>query len=242
MDCHRAPQGVRPAIRSSAAPRLYHPLAQIEDEGEGRDYKRGADSNKVEKQSIIDDILDKAAKQGIDRDILGPVLQASRIRDLTEFGRVVGAEMEALLACARNHLSPLGATIYCTTFPCHNCAKHIIAAGIARVVYAEPYEKSKAIEFHDDAIELGVADGAGETSTGVCFAPFVGIGPRRFFDLFSMRLGSGHPLRRKNDDGQVLQWKLETAHLRLQMFPSTYLDIETLAVDRFLRAREALKQ
>ncbi|MDN3612645.1 hypothetical protein QWZ16_23945 [Vibrio ostreicida] len=26
-------------------------------------------------------------------------------------------------------------------FPCHNCAKHIVASGIKRVVYVEPYPK-----------------------------------------------------------------------------------------------------
>jgi hypothetical protein len=39
--------------------------------------------------------------------------------------------------------STLGATLFSTTFPCHNCAKHIIASGIRRVVlhraiYEEP--------------------------------------------------------------------------------------------------------
>ena len=43
------------------------------------------------------------------------------------------AEMEALLSCARSGVSTRGATLYSTTFPCHNCAKHIIAAGVARV-------------------------------------------------------------------------------------------------------------
>ena len=60
--------------------------------------------------------------------------------------------MEELLFCARNTVDTRRATLYTTTFPCHNCAKHIIAAGIARVVYVEPYPKSKAMEFHGDAL------------------------------------------------------------------------------------------
>ena len=105
------------------------------------------------------------------------------------------AEMEAILSCSRNGLSTVGTTLYCTTFPCHNCAKHIVAAGVDRVVYIEPYPKSKALSFHDDSIttsEEEMWDGL------VLFDAFVGIGPRRFFDLFSMQLGSSYPLIRKN--------------------------------------------
>lgn len=32
--------------------------------------------------------------------------------------------------CAWNNDSARGATFYFTTFPCHNCAKQIIAAGV----------------------------------------------------------------------------------------------------------------
>ncbi|TMQ08861.1 MAG: hypothetical protein E6J90_35770 [Deltaproteobacteria bacterium] len=35
---------------------------------------------------------------------------------------------------------------------CHNCAKHIVASGIRRVVYVEPYVKSQAVQLHGDAI------------------------------------------------------------------------------------------
>jgi deoxycytidylate deaminase len=194
----------------------------IKDRRDGRDYMRGGDSNRIEQRRIIEEILTKAAEKGIPRGPLQEALEASRISDLTEFGRVVHAEMEALLSCARSHVNASHATLYCTTFPCHNCAKHIIAAGIGRVVYIEPYQKSKAIEFHRDAIEAGFK----------CEA-FVGVGPRRFFDLFSMRLGSGYALKRKDADGQVLPWKPETGCLRLQMLPCTYLDLELVASSMF---------
>ena len=127
----------------------------IDDVPYGRDYTRGKDSNKAEQQKIINQILDAASEEGIDRTKLYEVLGNSRIGDLTEFGRMVHAEMEALLACARNGISSRHGTVYSTTFPCHNCAKHIIAAGIERVVYVQPYGKSKAEEFHKDSISLG---------------------------------------------------------------------------------------
>lgn len=59
--------------------------------------------------------------------------------------------MDAIVSvvCAGNN-SLDGCEMFTTTFPCHICAKHIIAAGIKAVYYIEPYEKSLAIELHDD--------------------------------------------------------------------------------------------
>ncbi len=211
-------------------PQLNPKSHKIEDKIDGRDYKRGEDSNRIEQRKIIDGIVEKAAAQGIDPDNLKRALEQSRIRDLTEYGRVVHAEMEALLSCARNNVSTRQAHLFSTTFPCHNCAKHIIAAGIARVVFIEPYQKSKAVEFHTDSISVGF-EPADKT---VHFEPFVGIGPRRFFDLFSVRLGAGYPLKRKDDDGLVIPWELSKASmLRVQMLPGSYLDLEREAKAQF---------
>jgi hypothetical protein len=61
--------------------------------------------------------------------------------------------MDALISLARDgNGSSKYATLYCTTEPCHNCARHIIAAGIKEVVYYEPYPKSKTLELHGDAV------------------------------------------------------------------------------------------
>lgn len=179
----------------------------IEDKKGGRDYTLGMDVNKAEQKQIIDQIIADAALKGIDEVALRDVLEESRIRDLTEFGRAVHAEMEALLACARNRVSSRDGTLYTTTFPCHNCAKHIIAAGIKRVVYIEPYQKSKAAEFHKDAMVLGFSD----RDDLVRFEPFVGFGPRHFLDFFSVQLGSGYPLKRRAEGGVAVEWKPETA-------------------------------
>jgi len=211
-------------------PQLNPKTHEIEDKKDGRDYQRGEDSNKIEQQKIIDGILSKAKTFGIDIAKLAEALEQSRIRDLTEYGRVVHAEMDALLSCARNNISTRDGQIFCTTFPCHNCAKHIIAAGIKRVVFIEPYQKSKAIEFHTDAIRVGF----NPAENTVNFEPFVGVGPRRFFDLFSVRLGEGSPLKRKDDDGLVIPWKLDqSSKLRIQMLSGSYLELEKEAKSRF---------
>jgi deoxycytidylate deaminase len=213
---------------------------QIEDQEDGRDYKRGEDSNKVEQQKIIDEILRRAEIVGLDPDKLRETLEASRIRDLTEFGRVVHAEMDALLSCSRARISTQGGTVYTTTFPCHNCAKHIVSAGIERVVFIEPYQKSKAAEFHTDSIQVGFTNSPTQEDKPkiVCFEPFVGVGPRRFFDLFSTQLGSGYPIRRKDESGRLMEWKPEKSRLRLQMLPVSYLDLEILANHMFREACE----
>lgn len=210
-------------------PQYNNETKEIEDTYGGRDYTRGRDINKEEQQKIINQIIIEASNEGVDKTVLRKVLDESRIRDLTEFGRMVHAEMEALLACARNGISSRNAALFSTTFPCHNCAKHIIAAGIDRVVYIQPYEKSKAEEFHKDALSIGFS----KPENRVRFEPFVGVGPRRFLDLFSMQLGAGFPLTRKNKTGSVLRWQPETAQLRLQMLPGSYLDLEYAASKKF---------
>lgn len=201
---------------------------EIVDEANGRDHTRGEDSNHVQLEAIKADILKKANLTGEQREQLKKALDASRINDLTEFGRSVHAEMEALMQCARGRGNARGATLYTTLFSCHNCAKHMIAAGIERVVYIEPYPKSKATELHDDAISLGFYEDATEKCK-MNFEPFVGIGPRRFFDLFSLWLGSGTKLNRRDAQKKPLKWKPRNGKLRLQMLPYSYLDAELRA-------------
>lgn len=208
---------------------------RIEDHPDGRDFMRQCgDSNQAEKEKIIGTIVDKGAEAqfGFDKEKLRWLLTESPLRDLTEYGRVVHAEMEALLCCSRNGLSTVGATLFSTTFPCHNCAKHIVAAGIKRVVYVEPYPKSKALAFHSDSVEM--ADENEEKMSGkVRFEPFVGIGPRRFFDLFSMHLSSSYGLVRKESDGKRVNWRIESSQLRINMRPMSYLEFEADAARTF---------
>jgi deoxycytidylate deaminase len=74
--------------------------------------------------------------------------------NVIEFGRAVHAEMAALMDSARRGVPVKNATLYCTTFPCHLCARHIVAAGIRRVVYIEPYPKSLAAQLYPDSIAV----------------------------------------------------------------------------------------
>jgi dCMP deaminase len=57
--------------------------------------------------------------------------------------RTVHAEQNAIINCARNGVSTLGATIYCTMTPCTTCAMSIIQAGILNVVAKNNYQKDQ---------------------------------------------------------------------------------------------------
>ncbi|MBU2713962.1 anti-phage dCTP deaminase [Zooshikella harenae] len=192
---------------------------EIIDVDNGRDYKRGYDSNAKEKENIIDEIIQSVSND--QKEEIKACLSNSRIKDITEYGRVVHAEMEAILGSSRTGVSTVDTDLYCTTFPCHNCAKHIIASGIKRVIFVEPYPKSKAFDFHRDSI-------ASANQEGVSFEPFVGVGPRSFFNLFSTKLGSGFPVKRKNYDGKVINWDESIATLRMKMIPSSYIERESI--------------
>ncbi|WML45373.1 ComE operon protein 2 [Neobacillus sp. PS3-40] len=62
--------------------------------------------------------------------------------------RTIHAEMNALLQCSKFGVPSAEAEIYVTHFPCLQCCKAIIQAGIKSVYYAEDYKN------HPYAIEL----------------------------------------------------------------------------------------
>lgn len=204
-------------------------------DGDQRDHVLGYDSNEHNRNQIVDEILQallpkKAPPQR--RAGAREKLRSTRLWEMTEYGRAVHAEMDALLTCARIGQRPVGATLYTTTFPCHNCARHIIAAGIGRVVYVEPYPKSRALDLHFDAISVEGRRGRLSRSGKVSFEPFIGVGPRRFLLLFSLSLGEGHRLKRKKD-GILTEWKRSEAEPRVPMLPRSYLEQEQIATKMF---------
>jgi cytidine deaminase len=132
--------------------------------------------------NIGDDRLD------ITEDELDAFLRAvkgTRFSAITEFGRAVHAEMDALTTAARLGTRVQGATLACTTWPCHNCTRHLIAAGIARVVFIFPYAKSLAQDLHRESLVIeprtpGLVDGK------LVFEQFIGVAPqvyRQYFDF-----------------------------------------------------------
>lgn len=193
-----------------------------EDGDPHRDYDDGFDANRTEKNRIIYDFLKTLEDGGhlkdgqtagnlhIDANFRKLIKKAS-VSDITEFGRMTHAEMTALCDAARLGRNTKSATIFVTTFPCHNCAKHLIAAGLERVVFIEPYPKSKALSLHEDSAILDEhRDGR------VSFEHFVGISPRRYRDIFEK--GS-----RRNDDGTVAEWYEKEPKPRLEDKSPAYI-------------------
>ncbi|WP_442782811.1 anti-phage dCTP deaminase [Collimonas fungivorans] len=104
----------------------------------------------------------------------------SGLRDLIEFSRSIHAEMHAILRSLQfNGNLVVGGRIYVTTYPCHSCARHIIAAGIKEVIFIEPYRKSLAIKLHDDAISEDE-----NAQNKVILRQYDGVAPRRFMSIF----------------------------------------------------------
>lgn len=202
-------------------------------EKDNRDYKKGVDTNTAYKNEIILELMEKIYKGFENEEELlkrgKKYLKNTKLFDITEFGRAVHAEMEALLSCSRKGVSPTGGTLYCTTFPCHNCAKHIIASGIKRVVFVEPYPKSQAKALHGDELVIVHEENVENFDDKVRFEPFVGFGPRKFMDVFSMNLSRGYKLKRKKE-GKIVEWEREKSAVRVPLLPLSYLDREELIV------------
>lgn len=194
------------------------------------------DTNNIQQEAIADDLLESLRRRltsevdgivaeldssEIEEEVIAPVRQRlesisslderdtilrSRLGDITEFGRAVHAEMAAITTAARLGTPLQNGTLYSTTFPCHNCARHVIATGIRKLVYVSPYAKSKAYQLHDDAL---IVAPDGPVTDKVTFEPFIGVAPRRYAHLFEAR-------NRKAEDGTLSVFKPKEAVPRLQ--------------------------
>ncbi len=200
-----------------------------------RDHALGFDSNSEHKLKIARDVFERTQPQKIDAPAAYEeflrALTDSLLFDITEYGRAVHAEMDAVLSCARTGAATRGARLFSTTFPCHNCAKHLVDAGIAEVQYVEAYPKSMASPLHSDAIYWEEDAASGSTpGDKVVFKHYVGIGPRRYLDLFSLKLSSGRRVKRKTAEGKISRWDRVTAEPRVPSETAS-IDLEHRAID-----------
>lgn len=217
-------------------------------DSDDRDFVRGYDSNEVLKLGAVEEVVahltpDWEKLDGQARDkiigIAASKLANSRLMNLTEFGRAVHAEMEALLSAVRVGQSVRDSVLYTTTFPCHNCAKHIVGAGIRNVIYVEPYPKSLADYLHGDAIGFSLDQTSTSETDRVHFRSFVGVAPRRFSALFSMVGPDGQKIRRKGRGGKILSGK---ASLRTFATPLSHVDREAMVAAYLYEVIEGLSQ
>lgn len=126
-------------------------------------------------------------------------VKGTRFSDITEFGRAVHAEMDALTTAARLGTPVSEGTVVCTTFPCHGCTRHLIASGIRRIVFIYPYAKSLARELHEDAIVFE-PETPGSPADKVVMEQYIGVAPRCYPQYFDFRQAS-----RKDGRGRAMQ-------------------------------------
>jgi len=117
-----------------------------------------------------------------------------------------------------------GGKLFVTTYPCHSCARHIVAAGITEVYYIEPYRKSLAIKLHGDAISERETD-----VEKVRLLPFDGVAPGRYLDLFKVR-----PDTRKSN-GLMIKISPKEAMPRLEKSMQAFPELEGLVVQSLAR-------
>jgi cytidine deaminase len=219
------------------------------EEPDYRDIKKGIDPNEQTRREILRDLFErlrknkmlsqKALKIGNDAKLVQKLTQKNptgiltdaRIMDLTEYGRIVHAEMSAICDAARLGKNVKAGILYCTTFPCHNCTKHILASGIKKIVFLEPYPKSQAKVLHGDEIEIET-DSQPEK---ISFVPFLGISPFRYRDIFAKG-------RRKNDSGQARRWYAGEPKPMLDVVFPSYLQNETWALAPIVGRVETVKK
>ena len=143
-------------------------------------------SNDFEKKVLAELVIDSLIEERIitrkNRALsIDTIIKNTRLKDLIEFSRAVHAEMHAILGASRVAGERiLGGKIFVTTYPCHSCARHIIASGISEVHFIEPYRKSLALKLHSDAMTESIID----SEKKVKLIQFDGVAPTRFLELF----------------------------------------------------------
>lgn len=199
------------------------------DSPDGRDFVgRDFDPSDERKRRILEELIgivapilredapssspvltQKETESVVDRLLAEPRFARANLNVL-DVARTVHAEMDAITNAALRGVPTKECTLYTTTFPCHNCAKHIISSGLARVIYIEPYPKSIAEDLYPDSM---TADPSDRLPRGrIPFMPFVGVGPRRYLDFFLAP-------KRTDGRGRILHWDAARAVCRFAITP-----------------------
>jgi deoxycytidylate deaminase len=179
-----------------------------DEKWDDRDYKRKEDPNEKIKHQNVVELLSRMKKPYFKLDVTDNVeqifessaVQDSKVMESLEYGRIIHAEMSAITDAARLGRALKDAILFCTTFPCHICAKHIVASGVKSVVFLEPYPKSHAFDLHYDSIKVEGESAAGyDDFPKSDFVHFSGVSPRRYRDFFEKA-------RRKGPSEAFLEW------------------------------------
>ena len=161
------------------------------DQDDSRDFRLGYNFNKRMTQRALKEFVSYLAENELlNEDLLGLSLDDQfetiskansgglkrlRLTSLIEFGRIAHAEMSAITQAARSTSSIQDGILYTPAFPCHMCMRVIIASGVKRIVYVDPYPKSLAYEMYPDSLNR---------QGGIEVAPFWGSSWSIFPQLF----------------------------------------------------------
>lgn len=191
------------------------------DEPDGRDFALGSDFNRRQSRRTLQEALESLSRGGFlsaelsalsSSEKITKVLESTeagmkrtRLLSLIEFGRIVHAEMSALSHAARLGCAVQGSTLYTTAFPCHMCMRLIVASGIVRVVFVDPYPKSLAAEMYADSITLDRE----AVGSKVLVEPFRGASWNIYPTVFQS------PHRKRDASGSFVQFNKSEARFRL---------------------------
>ncbi len=204
---------------TNEAPKAHGGQSWTGDSPDGRGVAQPSDISDQRKKTLMVDLLRRLWKNkridGIDSDGISALaeeifsdnrpkwMKGAELLELIGFYRSVHGETAAIINASRIGVSIKGASLFVTAFPCHECARHILAAGIERVYYIEPYPKSLAGEHYPESI---VIDAEPETEQ-IPFCQFVGIAPRIYLQFFEA-------LDRKLKDGTIIKWDPQRCAMR----------------------------
>ncbi|WP_038059723.1 anti-phage dCTP deaminase [Thioalkalivibrio sp. ALJT] len=211
------------------------------DQPDHRDFQNGKDPGTKHKNQMVAEIIHRMAdsdlitsdnKKQEAREIASKITQGKetdllkdiKAANVIEFGRSVHAEMAAICDAASRGVSIKGAQLFVNTFPCHICARHILASGISRVVYIEPYPKSLTTDLYRNQI----TEDSSEACSKVPFEAFRGVSPRQYQFFFKLQS------ERKDSAGQAVNWSEKTAEPRMQRYVLSYIALEQAATGEII--------
>jgi len=166
-------------------------LYSSNSESDHRCFNHGLCSNDSEKDNVVENIVESILKDStfsslnsipdIEKLLKENIRNNTKVKDLIEFSRSVHAEMHAILQGALTTGDKIiSGRLFCTTYPCHNCARHIVAAGIKEVYYIEPYVKSLCLTLHGDSMTESE-----DSKDKVKILIFDGISPKKYLSFFT---------------------------------------------------------
>lgn len=211
------------------------------DHSDGREFTLKRDSNERRREAVLLDLMLRLGRIGaLNQQLKGPeqikefiisrsdrMILDSQLMDSLEYGRSVHAEMNAITDAARGGHPIRSCTLFSNTFPCHNCAKHIVASGISEVVFNYPYPKSYAEELFDDSIVVnpGSKDASETGQRKVVFRQFLGIVGPMYSRVFTKA-------RWKKEQGRIPPFnKISGSFIRRTPIPA-YTRTEEVLLDQ----------